>query len=253
MNEENENIICLLDVLGFESLFNKLGLESIETKYKELIEIVEQQNIGLAFTVGPEGHPVIGFAGIESAYFSDSIIFWCKYDIIRLEILLQCMCELLCKSIEIGLPLRGSVSVGKVKIDKSKSIFLGQPIITAARAEVVQKWIGITLSKIFNDKPYNGGFKADVILQYDKHIKEGGQDKVIPLVIDFPRHWRLKRGSSLIEAIDKLNDDERYADYYNNTIAFVKYSEENHDWWMKHPEYIKELNRRKLEESKRKK
>lgn len=245
MKTDTEFLICLLDVLGFENLFNELGLEIIESKYKELIEIVEKQNIGVAVLQGPGGHPVVFSPNIKSAYFSDTIIFWCNYDTYRMEVLLNCLKEVVCKSIEIGLPLRGSISVGKVIIDKEQSIFLGQPIIEAARAEKVQKWIGITLSNAFNKEPYCGGFKADCILQYDKHLKEGGQEKVIPLVIDFPRHWRLKRNHSLIDAIQKLNKDEKYSKYYNNTIDFVNFSVGNHDWWTKHPSYIKELEKPK--------
>jgi len=86
-------------------------------------------------------------------------------------------------------------------------------------------------------------------LKYDKHLKEGGKDKVIPLVLDFPRHWRIKRQSSLIEAINKLNTNENYAEYYNNTIEFVNYSEANHDWWTKEPAYILEIERIKKQQS----
>jgi len=239
MTRDHDFLICLLDVLGFENLFNQYGLEAIEAKYKELLAVAEQQNIGFAILQGPGGHPIVGSPDIKSAYFSDTIIFWCKYDVFRMEVLFNCMKEVICKSIEIGLPLRGSASVGQLKIEKEQNIFLGQPIISAARAESVQKWIGITLSKTFDKQPYCDGFKADCLLQYDKHLEYGWQDKVIPLAIDFPRHWRIKRKTSLTEAIQKLNKDEKYSEYYNNTIDFVKYSEENHDWWTKHPAYIK--------------
>lgn len=226
-------------------MFNELGLEIIESKYKELIEIVEKQNIGVAVLQGPGGHPVVCSPNIKSAYFSDTIIFWCKYDVYRMEVFFNSMKELVCKSIEIGLPLRGSISVGRAIIDKEQSIFLGKPIIASARAEKSQKWIGITLSNTFNEEPYCGGFKADCILQYDKHLKEGEQDKVIPLVVDFPRYWRLNKNHSLIDAIQKLNKDGKYSEYYSNTIDFVKFSTDNHDWWTNHPSYIKESEKTK--------
>lgn len=250
MTTENDTLVCLLDVLGFESIFNKLGLETIESKYKELISVVEKQNIQVAISRTSDGVPAMFSPNISYAYFSDTIIFWCKYDVFRMEVFLSCMSELLCDSIEIGLPLRGSVSVGQVIIDKEKGIYLGQPIIAAARAESVQKWIGITMSKTFDKAPYCGGFKADVILQYDKHLKDGGKDKVIPLAIDFPRFWRTKRQTSIVDAINKLNSDLNFAEYYNNTLDFVKYSEDNHDWWTKQPEFIEEEERRKNHELK---
>ncbi|HVW98005.1 MAG TPA: hypothetical protein VHA56_18690 [Mucilaginibacter sp.] len=243
MQKDDDTLICLLDVLGFENLFNKLGLEGIETRYKELLAVVDEQNVQVAILQGAGGVPVVCSPNIQSTYFSDTIIFWCKYDTFRMEVLLDCMKELLCRSIEIGLPLRGAVGVGEVKIDKEIAVYLGQPIISAARAESVQKWIGITLSKDFAKHPYCGGFKADAILKYDSHLKENGKDKVIPLAIDFPRHWRIKRSGSLEHAINELNTDEEYSIYYENTIEFIRYSKNNHDWWTKEPGYIDETKR----------
>ena len=250
MKSERDFIICLLDVLGFENLFAKLGLEKIQSKYEELIEVANKHNFELAITIGPEGHPRIGNPGIKSAYFSDTLLFWCPYDVFRLEVILNSMSEVICRLIELGLPLRGAVSVGKVVIDKERGIYLGQPIISAARAETVQRWIGVTLSKAFDVQPYNGGFKADVILQYDKHLKPDSQLKVIPLVLDYPRHWRISRKTSLTKAVEKLNLDPQYAEYYENTISFVDHSEQNHDWWVSHPEYEKTISKSRTTEEK---
>ena len=248
MTTEQDYLICLLDVLGFESLFIEHGLDVIESKYRELIGTVEKQNIGMAIVQGPGGHPMVGSPNIQSAYFSDTIIFWCKYDSFRMEVMLNCMKEVICKSIEIGLPLRGSVGVGQAKIVKEQSIFLGRPIISAARAESVQKSIGITLSKDFDKEPYCRSFKADCVLQYDKHLKNNGRDKVIPLVVDFPRHWRLNRRQSLTEAVKALDKDAEHSPYYRNTLDFVSFSDDNHDWWLKHPGYIEEAKKREGQE-----
>lgn len=249
MTAEKDYLICLLDVLGFESLFIEHGLDVIESKYRELIATVEEQNIGMAIAQGPGGHPMVGSPNIQSAYFSDTIIFWCKYDSFRMEVLLNCMKEVICKSIEIGLPLRGSVGVGQAKLVKEQGIFLGRPIISAARAEAAQRSIGITLSKDFDKEPYCRGFKADCILQYDKHLKDNARTKVIPLVVDFPRHWRLNRKQSLSEAVKALDKDDEYSQYYRNTLDFVSFSQENHDWWLKHPDSIEEAKKREDQEN----
>lgn len=39
MTTDRDFIICILDVLGFENLFNQVGLETIEKKYRELIDV----------------------------------------------------------------------------------------------------------------------------------------------------------------------------------------------------------------------
>lgn len=241
MANNRDHLICLLDVLGFENLLHEHGLDGIESKYRELVATVAHQNIGLTILQGPHGHPMVGSPNIQSAYFSDSIIIWCKYDIFRMEVMFNCMKEIVCRSIEIGLPLRGSVGVGQATVEREQSIFLGQPIISAARAEAIQKSIGITLSKDFDREPYCQGFKADCVLQYDRHLKEDWKGRVIPLVVDFPRHWRLKRKHSLVDAIKALDKDERYSEYYQNTLEFVVFSETNHDWWLKHPGYIEHV------------
>ena len=244
MTTDRDFIICILDVLGFENLFNQVGLETIEKKYRELIDVADKHNFELAL-MERGGVPVMGNPGIKSSYFSDTILFWCPYDDMRMEVLFDSLTEVMCKSIEIGLPLRGAVSVGQVVIEKENGVYLGQPFISAARAETAQKWIGITLSKTFDLPKYNGGFKADRILEYKKHLKPDKMDKVIPLVLDYPRKWRKTRDHSLIEAIKALDTDETFSDYYSNTIEFVNYSADNHDWWTKHPSYIKELERQK--------
>lgn len=133
MKTNRDFIICLLDVLGFENLFNNHGLETIEKKYKELIEVADNHNFELAL-MERGGVPVMGNPGLKSSYFSDTILFWCPYDDMRMEVLFDSIAEVMCKSIEIGLPLRGAVSVGEVVIDKEKGLYLGQPFIAAARA-----------------------------------------------------------------------------------------------------------------------
>ncbi len=228
MEKKEDTIICLLDVLGFENLFKSLGLEKIVEKYKMLTDAVKNETRKVFLLQGPDGHPVMGFASIESAYFSDSIMYWVNYDTFRLEVLLKGISELICKSIEIGLPLRGSASIGKVSIDMKESVFLGQPIIDAARGETAQNWVGFTLSKTFGLDGYNKGFKADYILQYEDHIKKEKEDLLIPLVLDYPRHWRATRSGCLVQQIEKL---KLFEECNKNTINFVKYSEKMHDWW----------------------
>lgn len=43
MDTNKDTLVCLLDVLGFENLFERHGIDAIETMYKELISIVEEK------------------------------------------------------------------------------------------------------------------------------------------------------------------------------------------------------------------
>jgi len=228
---ERDHLFCLLDVLGFSNLVTTVGLDSLYEQYEELIKAAEHQQVDGLFFSSRCGHPFFGYQRIESTYFSDTILFWCPYDIHHLEILAHCLKEVVCRSIEIGLPLRGAISVGKAKLGPDQKAFVGEPIVRAVNAEKVQKWIGITLSSCFRKEPYCGGFKADCFLPYEKHLKHGGLSEVTPLVVDFPRQWRKTRKGSLIDAIQRLNTDEKYRDYYINSVAFVEYSEKCDRWW----------------------
>src|SRR5690606_11984562 len=131
MEKSQDTLICLLDVLGFENIFNINGIDYIKKKYENLLSIADKQRIEVAI-LQKYGYAVLTHPKINSAYFSDSIFFWCEYNEYSSEVMFKCMMDLLCNSIEIELPLRGSLSVGKVNIDKDRGLYLGQPIISAA-------------------------------------------------------------------------------------------------------------------------
>jgi hypothetical protein len=229
--DERDHLFCLLDVLGFSKLVTTVGLDSLYEQYKALIKAAEDQQVDGVFFSSRSGHPFFGHQRMQSTYFSDTILFWCPYDIHHLEILATCLKEVVCKSIEIGLPLRGAISIGRAKLGPDNKAFVGEPIVRAVNAEKAQRWIGITLSSCFRKEAYCGGFKADCFLPYEKHLKLGGLSEVTPLVIDFPRQWRKTRKQSLIEAIRKLDRDEEFRPYYANSMAFVEHSEKCDRWW----------------------
>lgn len=232
-----EQLFCFLDVLGFSNLVKTQSLESIYAKYRVLIEAAKQQeHSGLVFSSWA-GTPYFAVETLEAAYFSDTLFFWCPYHVRHLQSLALSMKEVLCRSIEIGLPLRGAISAGEAVLDKEKTHFVGKPVVSAAEAEKVQRWIGITLSSDFREPPFNGGFSADCFMPYERHLKEGGLGSVTPLVLDFPRRWRATRQSSLYTAVKALDLDPAFSDYYTNTLAFVEYSNTNERWWESHPEY----------------
>ena len=234
MTRNHDQLFCFLDVLGFSNLVKDTGLDALYEKYKELIKAADQAQVDGVFFSSRSGHPYFGYQKIEATYFSDTIIFWCPYDIHHLEVLVNSIKEVICKSIELGLPLRGAISVGQAKLKQDEKVFIGKPVVKAVDAEKVQKWIGVTLTNAFREEPYNGGFKADCFLHYEKHLKPGGLSEVTPLVVDWPRQWRATRTQPLNEAIQKLNTDSDFSPYYTNTIDFVGFSAKSERWWEQH-------------------
>lgn len=130
--------------------------------------------------------------------------------------------EIICHSIEIGLPLRGSLSLGEAVLHLDRGIFLGQPLIDAARLESNQKCIGVTFSKSFMSQvvpnryqlPFNNQFKnpsATFLVSTD-------------LMLDWPRHWRNTRNSNLENFINNLNSIPEYTHYYRTTLETIESS-----------------------------
>ncbi len=57
---DEQKVLCLLDVLGFESLFVDIGLKKIEERYERLIEYVKTQTGGIDIAPTPDGHVAVG-------------------------------------------------------------------------------------------------------------------------------------------------------------------------------------------------
>jgi hypothetical protein len=57
--------------------------------------------------------------------------------------------EAICRSVELGLPLRGAISCGQAAIRPREGIFLGEPIVEAARMESAQDFIGVSFGKTY--------------------------------------------------------------------------------------------------------
>lgn len=226
--------LCFLDVLGFKNLFNAIGLEAIHGRYEKLIEFVmKESRCGIDIAKTPEGHVAIGWLNIEGTYFSDTILFWTDYSKISLPTFTRLISKTVCFGIEIELPLRGTIVIGEMILDREKGVYLGKPIIEAAQTEEIQKWIGVSFGKSFSEPPYNQGFHLDTILPYKSHYKNIDSEYVTGMTVDWVRIWRETKSDNLRELIKSLNTDEKYADYYVNTLKFIDFSEENNDWFKK--------------------
>lgn len=234
---ENLKVLCLLDVLGFESLFNNIGLKKLAERYEKLTKYVKNQTGGLDIIPTPDGHVGVGWLLIGNAYFSDTLLFWTNYNKIALPSFTQLISETVCYGIENRLPLRGTLSIGEAILDNESGTYLGEPIIEAAKTEKFQKWIGVSFGRSFTRSELNEGFYLNTVLPYKSHYKEDvkgdEKDYCTGMVVDWPRRWRESRRSDIKPLVSALDTDPDFSDYYERTLRFIDFSEENHDWFKK--------------------
>lgn len=91
----------------------------------------------------------------------------------------KCM-EIFIEAIKRGIPLRGAISRGAAIMNEEKMLYLGQPIVEAARAEAAQNWLGIALTRSCQEVSVS---EAWFLLPYTEHIKENYIKKVKKLYL----------------------------------------------------------------------
>lgn len=250
-------LVALFDILGFEQKLANIGLAEMLARYEALIDIVNYRKEQIKLVFGDRGFveapywsaegDVSIFNKIHGAYASDSILLWaentwpaargrnvdeCKglatdsahgwaYLPIPCDNFLDVCNDLICRSLEVGLPLRSAISMGDAVLDQERNIFLGQPIVEAARLEKGQEFIGAS----FCESAINQTIPKRFSLQFDRHIKSDYKGEWGGVALDWPRHWRRTRSTDLLKVIKAMDTDQRYSSCYKNTIDFVSHSE----------------------------
>lgn len=224
-------VVCLLDVLGFESLLKMHGLRGIHAKYNNLIDYVKQQKGGIDVVPTPGGRVAVGWLVIGNAYFSDSLLFWTHYSKIALPGFTHCIAEAVCFGLEIELPLRGAIAVGEAILDLDSGVFLGEPLVEVARTERLQHWIGVSFGPSFSKPGFNDGFYLHTILPYKSQYKKRTSEFATGVAVDWPRRWREGRKSDPLKLLKALDRDPKFSTYYKCTEKFMEFSKVNHDWF----------------------
>jgi hypothetical protein len=241
--------IALFDVLGFSDLQKNLGTEKLYLIYEELIDkaIIEKTKEGIKFLGATrEGLFVIGNLEVKFVYFSDTIILWTPYKEEFFPFFVTICSEFMVDAIAIGLPLRGALAVGDAIMDRKKGIFLGEPLIEAARLEKAQNWIGVTFGTSFNSKNIHEAMInfEDIQINYASQMKEGYENLSSRIVLDWARKMREQKKTELI--ISKLTSAMNLTDkkiYYENTFAYFDHSDKNKNWHIEMKKKAKERHK----------
>lgn len=228
--------LALFDVLGFSDLHKKLGTEKLYLIYEELIDkaIIEKTKEGVKFLGATrEGLFVVGNLEVRFVYFSDTILLWTPFEEVSFPFFVTICSELMIDAIDIGLSLRGAITIGDAIMDRTKGIFMGEPIIEAARLEKAQNWIGVTFGSSFNKIGLNEAMInfTDIQLNYLSQMKEGYEKLNSRVVLDWARKMRELNKTELIKSklTTAMNSTDKKS-YYENTFAFFDYSDKNQNW-----------------------
>ncbi|WP_247258205.1 hypothetical protein [Pseudomonas moorei] len=145
-----------------------------------------------------------------------------RYHTVPCDAFLDLCNEVICHSIEIGLPLRGALSIGEAVLHLDERVFLGQPLIDTARLEHAQQCIGASFASPFMTQVVPKRYQ----LSFSDHFKKDVPSLFSGSILDWPRHWRKTRTHGLLDALRDMNVDPKFDDYYKKTEAIALASQE---------------------------
>lgn len=240
------SILFFFDVLGFSERVSELGLETIYAEYTRLLSLVEKRNgpaamAGYApadFTGDLDKYfanrdmeikwaPIATVGDLGTYCFSDTILLWCSYRPLAAGLAIDVAIDFFCQCLHAGIPLRGAASIGELIMDQERGVFLGRPIVEAARAENAQRWCGFSLGPSFREYPML--CPGNRLLPFEAHIKAGRAAQVLNIGVDWTWHWqRLFPEDPLPSFIERYKRTGNET-YWDNTLAFKSLAE-TEDW-----------------------
>ncbi|MBI5135785.1 MAG: hypothetical protein HZA24_00450 [Nitrospirae bacterium] len=232
-------VLAYFDVLGFESLLNKVGLDAVYQLYVQLLETAlaphsEERPWSKALSiVQGDIAPALMWLPIETAYSSDSLLLWIPYHPQYIEEFFRRCSLVFCQALQMGLPLRGAITVGRAVLNKERNIFIGHPLVEGARLESKLNWIGVALGASVKSDEIRMPIPPVSVLFYAPTFKKGSDDLFSGLVLDWPRVWRETRTESAIDYLQTLctpDLPDSLKQRYIDTETFYKHSDENQGW-----------------------
>ncbi|PYP85853.1 MAG: hypothetical protein DMF61_14935 [Blastocatellia bacterium AA13] len=147
--------VALFDVLGFENLVRSQGVLEIRRRYRTLIDQAVAVPDGRFLNL-IDGAMVVGYMENTHAYFSDTILLWQPLDRLLAQPFVSRCADMVAAALQMEMPLRGAIALGPAELDKDANVYLGEPLIEAARLESQQEWIGAAFGAFFNVATLDG-------------------------------------------------------------------------------------------------
>lgn len=125
--------VAFLDIMGFKDMVARKPHQEIYNSLYSISEI--RKGIKSEFFMGDSVH---------MANFSDSIIIFSKDDTNLSELnFMSVVNYIFIHTIQRHIPIKGSIAFGEISVNKSRSIFFGQPIIDAYELEEELWYYGV--------------------------------------------------------------------------------------------------------------
>lgn len=237
---QQEMVVCFLDILGFEkrSLNEPEEAEEAARNFRQKLKenILLASNDGLKKSGKRRYLQVPQFSVISDSVFISLMMLPKDESKSDLEWLVRDLSDTLLECLEVGIPLRGSISIGKAyygRADRegimSGDHLVGVPVTQAAVFEHKQEWVGVSfVPELYGNEP--------VILNYliDKGVvAEWGVPTESGLQNTWVVKWPEKELEAAIDLFKGYYDDylkpeeakpirEVAAKYYS-TLVFLKH------------------------------
>jgi hypothetical protein len=225
-------MIAVLDVLGFERTYRRVGPQRMRAAYERLIQAaraVTDPSLEMGMHSVSEGVvPTLFEFDVGFAYFSDTLLLWAPLSEMLVAPFLARCSDVFLEALSLGIPLRGAVAVGEAVLNQKEGVFLGTPLIDAARLEHAQDWLGIALTA--SCASVLSWVDSSLVLPYTAPYKQGTKHSLHSgLVLDWPRRAR-KRNMNVLAALDAIEPPDTHGKYYDHARIFVDHSLQHARW-----------------------
>jgi len=226
--EKRRYIIGVFDVLGFSALLETAGLDAVTEQYARLIaEAVTKPAMRIHNIIQvskTEAQSIFCVLPVQHAHFSDTILLWAPLVQHFIAPFLARCADMVCEALQMGLPLRGAVAVGRAVMHRTSGTFIGQPIVEAAKLEQAQDWLGVTLGASMLAADVACEFDPTLVVPYRVPFKRRRINFPTSLALDWPNRFRARYGIDPSESIALINRSPAHSIYYDNAQKFATYS-----------------------------
>lgn len=159
-----ERIVVFLDIMGFKDLVARQTETKINEKLHELSTVISSM-------VAPE-------SCVQFSIFSDSIILFSNESTLdSFNQMISLTGNIVEKSIELGLPIRGAIAAGQCTVTNEKvPYYFGQPIVDAFTLEENLVLYGVVLHNTVEQFAVEHGEDKKLVFDY-KVILKGGASR----------------------------------------------------------------------------